>query len=57
MSLSALVAISRPCRYLPPKNPEKYLDASKNPPTFASSKSRKRFLMRQKLQILTNKKN
>ena len=45
--LSALVALYRECRYLPPKNPEKYLEPTKNPPTFAASKSNKRPLMRQ----------
>jgi len=50
---SLSVALSPPCRYLPTKNPEKYLDTSKNPRTFAPSKSRKRLLVRQKLQILT----
>jgi hypothetical protein len=51
--LSASVALSPTCRYHPTKKTQKHLDASKNPPTFAASKSSKRLLMRQKLQILT----
>ena len=43
--LSLSVAISRPCRYHSPKKHEKHLDASKNPPTFASSKQNNRFFM------------
>ena len=41
--LFVLVAHSSPCRYHLTKNPEKHLEPSKNPPTFAVSKQNNKF--------------